>query len=198
MGQRKFFLLGGAPRGSRNSPNYPKIAFMSRFTPICWDIFHKLLLNSILKPIIAPLKLFFKLLWAWKWPKIGPKCPFSLFLGIIFGVFAKTSLRTVQTSTMDHSLKFQPKKFFLPCGAPSGSRNSSNYPKIAFLLRFTPICWDIFHKLPRNSILIAITVSLKLFFEKNASGWVMGPKMIQSWPKMPFFLIPQNYFLCFC
>ena len=93
---------------------------------------------------------------------------------------------------------FQPKKFFLWVGAPRWSRNSPNYPKIAFLLRFTPICWDIFHKLPRNSILIAITVSLKLFFEKNASGWVMGPKMIQSWPKMPFFLIPQNYFLCFC
>ena len=92
---------------------------------------------------------------------------------------------------------FQPKKFFLLVGAPRGSRNNPNYPKIAFLLRFTPICWDIFHKLPRNSIQIAISVSLKLF-EKNASGWVMDQKMTQSWPKMPFFLILQNYFLCFC
>ena len=75
---------------------------------------------------------------------------------------------------------FQPKKFFLWVGAPRWSRNSPNYPKIAFLLRFTPICWDIFHKLPLNSILISIRISLKLFFEKNASGWVMGPKMTQN------------------
>ena len=125
--KENFFLLGGAPRGSRNSPNYPKIAFMSRFAPICWDIFHKLLLNCILKSIIVPLKLFFKLLWARKWPKIGPKCPFSLFLGIIFGVFAKTFLRTVQTSTMGHSLKFPAKEIFF---AVWGSQWVQNQPKL--------------------------------------------------------------------
>ena len=136
MGQRKFFLPGGAPRGSRNRPNYPKFAFLSRFTRISWGIFHKLLLNSILKSIIVPLKLFFKLLWARKWPKIGPKCPFSLFLGIIFGVFAKTSLRTVQTSTMGHSLKFPAKEiFFGRVGLPVGPESAQINPKLHF-------CWD--------------------------------------------------------
>ena len=41
---------------------------------------------------------------------IGPKCPFSLFIGIVFGVFAKTFLKTVQTFKMGHSLKLPVKK----------------------------------------------------------------------------------------
>ena len=48
---------------------------------------------------------------------IGPKCPFSLFIGIVFGVFAKTFLKTVQTFKMGHSLKLPVKKNkFLQCG----------------------------------------------------------------------------------
>ena len=49
--------------------------------------------------------------------KIGPKCLFSLFIGIVFGVFAKTFLKTVQTFKMGHSLKLLVKKNkFLQCG----------------------------------------------------------------------------------
>ena len=43
-------------------------------------------------------------------PKLGPKCPFSSFLRIIFGVFAKTFFKTVQTFKMGHSLKLPVKK----------------------------------------------------------------------------------------
>ena len=50
-------------------------------------------------------------------PKLGPKCPFSSFLRIIFGVFAKTFFKTVQTFKMGHSLKLPVKKNkFLQCG----------------------------------------------------------------------------------
>ena len=43
-------------------------------------------------------------------PKLGPKCPFSALIQIIFGIFAKISFITVQTFTMGHSLNFQQKK----------------------------------------------------------------------------------------
>ena len=36
------------------------------------------------------------------------------------------------------------------------------------------------------------------FLNKIALSWVMDPKMVQNWPKMPFFLISWNYFQCFC
>ena len=56
--KRKFFFQGWAPKGSRSSPNWPKIACFSRFTPICWNISHKLLLSIMLIAIRVPLKLF--------------------------------------------------------------------------------------------------------------------------------------------
>ena len=67
---------------------------------------------------------------------------FPYFSELLLVFFAKTSLRTVQTFAMGHSLKFPAKIFFLLGGAPRGSRNSPNYHKIAFLSRFPPICWD--------------------------------------------------------
>ena len=63
-------------------------------------------------------------------------------------------------------------------------------PDIAFLSRFTPICWNIFRKLPLNSILIAIRVPLKLFFKKNCFGLSNrlenGPKLAQN-ALFPYF-----------
>ena len=52
-------------------------------------------------------------------PKLGLKCPFPPFLGIIFGVFVETSLKTVHTFLMSHILKFPAKNFFL-CRVGSG------------------------------------------------------------------------------
>ena len=79
-----------------------------------------------------------------------PKCSFSLFFGIIFGVFAKAFFKTAQSFTMGHCLKFPPKKnFFCRTGLPGGPETAQTI-EIAFLSRFTPICQDIFHKLPLN------------------------------------------------
>ena len=39
-------------------------------------------------------------------PELGQKCLFSLFLWIIFDVFAKTFFKTVQSFTIGHDLKF--------------------------------------------------------------------------------------------
>ena len=47
--QQKKLMQGEVSRGSRNSPNEPKIAIFSRFKPTCRGIFHKLPLNSVLK-----------------------------------------------------------------------------------------------------------------------------------------------------
>ena len=51
--------------------------------------------------------------------KLGPKCPFSSFLRIIFGVFAKTFFKKVQTFKMGHSLKLPVKKNFFSAGRGS-------------------------------------------------------------------------------
>ena len=127
--------------------------------------------------------------------KIGPKlglklkCPFPPFLRIIFGVFVETSLKTVHTFLMGHILKFPAKKsFFCRAGSQRGpEENSPKQVKIAFLSRFTPICWDIFHKLPLNNMLLAIRVPLKHFFKKLLwLGGVMGPKMAQN-ALFPYF-----------
>ena len=61
----------------------------------------------MLLAIRVPLKHFFlKLLWlGGNGPENGPKCPFSLFLGIIFGAFAKTIFKKLQSFTMGHGLK---------------------------------------------------------------------------------------------
>ena len=92
---------------------------------------------------------------------------------------------------------FQPNKIFLSVGAPSGSRNSPNYPKMAFLLRFTPICWDIFHKLPLNSILIVVRVSLKLFFEKKCFRLSNGPKNDPKLAQNALFSYSSEFFFVF-
>ena len=78
--KENFFLPGGCPSGSRNSPNYPKITFLSRFTPIYWDIFHKLPLNSILKSIIVSLKLFLSCFGLENDPKLTQNALFRYFL----------------------------------------------------------------------------------------------------------------------
>ena len=132
-------------------------------------------------------------------PKLGPKCPFSSFLRIIFGVFAKTFFKTVQTFKMGHSLKLPVKKnIFLQGGAPRGSRKSPNQPKIAVLTRFTQICWDIFHKLPLNSMLIAIRVPLKLCcFFLNCFGLSNGPKNGQKLAQNALFPYSLELFLVF-
>ena len=60
----------------------------------------------MLLAIRVPLKHFFKNCFGLSnEPENGPKCPFSLFLGIIFGAFAKTFFKTVQSFTMGHGLK---------------------------------------------------------------------------------------------
>ena len=66
-------------------------------------------------------------------PKLGPKYSFSS-PRIIFGVFAKTSLKTVQTFTMDHSLKFSAKKKNFQDEAPrgGGSETTQIIPKLHF------------------------------------------------------------------
>ena len=122
-------------------------------------------------------------------PKLGLKCPFPPFLRIIFGVFVETSLKTVHTFLMGHILKFPAKKsFFCRAGSQRGpEENSPKQVKIAFLSRFTPICWDISHKLPLNNMLLAIRVPLKHFFKKLLwLGGVMGPKMAQN-ALFPYF-----------
>ena len=54
-----------------------------------------------------------------KMVKIGPKCSFSFFLRIIFGVFVKTFFKTVQTFKMGHSLKLPVKKKIFSAGRGS-------------------------------------------------------------------------------
>ena len=66
-------------------------------------------------------------------PKLGPKCPFSSFLRIIFGVFAKTFFKTVQTFKMGHSLKLPvKKKKFCRAGLPGGPERAQISPKLQF------------------------------------------------------------------
>ena len=100
-------------------------------------------------------------------PKLGLICPFPPFLQINFCVFVETSLKSVHTFLMGHILKFPAKKiFFLQGGLPGGPE---------FLSRFAPICWDIFHKLLLNNMLLAIRVPLKhIFF--NCLGLSNGPE----------------------
>ena len=126
------------------------------------------------------------------WSKIGPeaKMPFSPFLGIIFGVFVETSLKTVHTFLMGHILKFPAKSFFCRA-APKGvqKKTAQSRSKLHFCQDLhLYICWDIFHKLPLNNILLAIRVPLKHFFLKLLwLGRVMGPKMAQN-ALFPYFL----------
>ena len=135
--------------------------------------------------------------------KIGPKlglklkCPFPSFLRIIFGVFVETSLKTVHTFLMGHILKFPAKKsFFCRASCQGGpEENSPMQVKIAFLKRFIPICWDIFHKLPLNNMLLAIRVPLKHFLNcfRLSKGSGNGPKLVQNaiFPYFSgFFLVP--------
>ena len=61
-------------------------------------------------------------------------------------------------------------------GLPGGPETAQISPKLQFCQDFTQICWDIFLKLPLNSMLIAITVPLKLFFFKYCFGLSNGPE----------------------
>ena len=67
-------------------------------------------------------------------PKLGPKCPFSTFLRIIFVVFAKTFFKTVQTFKIGHSLKLpvKKKKFSCRAGLPGGPETAQISPKLQF------------------------------------------------------------------
>ena len=97
-------------------------------------------------------------------PKLAPKYPFSSFLQIIFGIFAKIFFKTVQTFTIGHTLKFPAKNCFAGRGS-QGVQNSPNGPKITIFSRFIPICWTISHKLPLNNMLKSRKFPLNFFFK---------------------------------
>ena len=159
----------------------------SEITSECHDIFwwnKKYYFNEWLGQTISLSILIF---WQWLWPNFYPKWSkfaqnwsknvlFPHFSELSLVLFAKTFLKTVQTFIMSHSLKL----FFVGWG----SQGVQEQPDIAFLSRFTPICWHIFRKLPLNSILITIRVPLKLFFKKNCFGLSNrpenGPKLAQN------------------
>ena len=134
----------------------------SGITSECHNIFgwnKKHYFNEWLAQTMSLSSLIF---WQWLWPKFylkcsklvqksGPKCSFSPFLRIIFGVFVKTSLKTVQTFIMEHTLKFPAKNnfFFARWGSQGVHANCH-----------------------QNSI--------EIFFFVIALGWVLGPTMAQN------------------
>ena len=68
-----------------------------------------------------------------KMVKIGPKCPFSSFLRMIFSVFVKTFFKTVDFQNGGHSLKLPVKKnFFCQAGLPGGPETAQICPKLQF------------------------------------------------------------------
>ena len=79
-------------------------------------------------------------------PKLGPKCPFSSFLRIIFGVFAKTFFKTVQTFKMGHSLKLTVKKKNFSAGW--GSQGVQKKPKLAQNCSFNKIYTNLLGHFP--------------------------------------------------
>ena len=64
---------------------------------------------------------------------------------MIFGVFAKTSLITVQTFTMGRSLKFPDKKFFF---AGWGSQGVQKQPKLSQNCIFVEIYTNLLGHFP--------------------------------------------------
>ena len=67
-----------------------------------------------------------------KMVKIGPKCPFSSFLRMIFSVFVKTFFKTVDFQNGSQFKTSSQKKNFLLGRAPRRSRNSPICPKLQF------------------------------------------------------------------
>ena len=79
-------------------------------------------------------------------PKLGPKCPFSTFLRIIFVVFAKAFFKTVQTFKIGHSLKLPVKKKNFP--AERGSQGVQKQPKLAQNCSFNKIYTNLLGHFP--------------------------------------------------
>ena len=79
-------------------------------------------------------------------PKLGLKCPFSSFLRIIFGVFAKTFFKTVQTFKMGYSLKLPVKK---KISAGQGSQGVQKKPKLAQNCSFNKIYTNLLGHFPQ-------------------------------------------------
>ena len=78
-------------------------------------------------------------------PKLGPKYSFSS-PRIIFGVFAKTSLKTVQNFTMDHSLKFPAKKKIFRTRLPGAAVQKQ--PKLSQNCIFVEIYTNLLRHFP--------------------------------------------------
>ena len=114
-------------------------------------------------------------------PKMAQNALFHYF-SELFSVFLLKQSSSQYSFTMGHGLKFPAKKIFF--FARQGFQGVQKQPKLAQncifvkIYLYTPICWDIFHKLPLNNMLIAIKVAFYLI----ALNKVMGPNMAQNCP----------------
>ena len=98
-------------------------------------------------------------------PKMAQNALFHYF-SELFSVFLLKQSSSQYSFTMGHGLKFPAKKIFF--FARQGFQGVQKQPKLAQncifvqIYLYTPICWDIFHKLPLNNMLTAIKVAFYL------------------------------------
>ena len=98
-------------------------------------------------------------------PKMAQNALFHYF-SELFSVFLLKQSSNQYSFTMGHGLKFPAKKnISLPDRAPRGSKKQPKLAQNCIFVKiylYTPICWDIFHKLPLNNMLTAIKVAFYL------------------------------------